>query len=266
MLTTHYVPGSPNWLDLGAPDIDAAVAFYTGVFDWTFQSAGPEAGGYGFLQKGGRTVGAIGLLTEEGASSAWTVYFHTADAEATARAVEQAGGTVRFPAADVFTAGRMAGFTDPAGADFAVWQPGDVQGLDTVMEPDAMCWTELHTADTAAAKSFYRAVFSWEYQDMSMGDGMVYTIVSAPGGGKGDDTSHGGIMQLPQENLDAGARPEWHPYFGVEDCDATFAAATGRGATALMPPSSVPGVGRLALLTDPAGAMFALIKGDPSMT
>lgn len=44
MLTTHYVPGSPNWLDLGAPDIDAAVAFYTGVFDWTFQSAGPEAG------------------------------------------------------------------------------------------------------------------------------------------------------------------------------------------------------------------------------
>lgn len=160
----------------------------------------------------------------------------------------------------------MAGFTDSTGAEFAVWQPRDVQGLEAVMEPDTMCWTELHTTDAAAAKAFYRAVFSWSDQDMSMGDGMVYTVVSAPGGGKGDDTSHGGIMQLPKENADAGATSEWHPYFGVEDCDATFAAATGRGATALMPPSNAPGVGRLALLRDPDGAVFALIKGDPSMT
>nr|WP_239074645.1 VOC family protein [Streptomyces sp. SID10853] len=264
-MTTHYVPGAPNWLDLGAPDIDAAVAFYTGVFGWTFQSAGPGSGGYGFFQKGGRTVAAVGPLTAEGADPAWTVYFHTSDADATGRAVEQAGGTVRFPAMDVFTAGRMAGFTDPAGAEFAVWQPGDVQGLETVMEPDTMCWVELHTKDVAAAKSFYRSVFSWDYQDMSMGDGMVYTVVSAQGD-EGDDTSHGGIMQLPKENVEAGAGSEWHPYFGVDDCDATFAAATGRGASVLMPPSNAPGVGRLALLKDPDGAVFALIKGDPSMT
>ncbi|WP_405783434.1 VOC family protein [Streptomyces sp. NBC_00859] len=265
MLTTHYVPGTPNWLDLGSTDIDAAVAFYTAVFDWTFRSAGPDAGGYGYFQKGGRTVGAVGPLTEEGAGAAWTVYFHTSDAEATGRAVGQAGGTVRFPAMDVFTAGRMAGFTDPAGAEFAVWEPGDVQGLDTVMEPDAMCWTELHTTDAAAAKAFYGAVFSWQYQDMPAGDGMVYTVVSAPGGGKGGDTGHGGVMQLPEENREAGAVSEWHPYFGVDDCDTTFAAATGHGATALMPPSDVPGVGRLAMLRDPAGAVFALIKGDPTV-
>ncbi|MFE2378176.1 VOC family protein [Streptomyces sp. NPDC059398] len=265
MLTTHYVPGAPDWLDLGAPDIDASVAFYTGVFGWTFQSAGPEAGGYGFFRKGGRIVAAIGPSAVEGARATWTVYFHTSDADATARAVEQAGGTVRVPPADVFTAGRTARFTDPAGAEFAVWQPGDRQGLDTVMEPDAMCWTELHTTDAAAAEQFYRAVFSWDHQEMSMGDGMVYTVVSAQGGGEGDDTSHGGIMQIPQENVRAGAASEWHPYFGVEDCDTTFTAATDRGATALMPPSSVPGVGRLALLTDPDGAVFALIKGDPSM-
>ncbi|WP_328540252.1 VOC family protein [Streptomyces sp. NBC_00344] len=265
MLTTDYVPGTPNWVDLGAPDIDAAVSFYTGVFDWTFQSAGPEAGGYGFLQLNGRTVGAVGPLTA-GASSAWTVYFHTADADATTRAVQQAGGEVRVPPADVFTAGRMAGYTDPAGAEFAVWQPGDTKGLDTVMEPDAMCWTELHTRDAAAAKNFYRSVFSWDYQDMPMGDGMVYTVVSSPGGGRGDDTGQGGVMQLPKENQDAGATSEWHPYFGVSDCDATFAAATERGATVLMPPSNAPGVGRLAMLRDPAGAQFALIKGDPTTT
>jgi predicted enzyme related to lactoylglutathione lyase len=266
MLTTDSVPGTPNWLDIGAPDIDAAVAFYTGVFGWTFQSAGPEAGGYGFFQLDGRTVGAIGPLTEEGANSAWTVYFHTPDADATAKAVRQAGGAVRMAPDDVFTAGRMAAFTDSKGADFAVWQPRDTGGLEAVMEPNTLCWTELYTTDAAAAKEFYGSVFSWTSQDMPMGGGMSYSVVSAPGGGKGEDTGHGGIMQLQKEHLEAGSEPEWHPYFGVEDCDATFTAATDRGATAQMPPTDVPGVGRLAMLLDPSGAPFALIKGDPNMS
>lgn len=79
------------------------------------------------------------------------------------------------------------------------------------------------------------------------------------------EAGHGGIMQLQQENLDAGSGAEWHPYFGVEDCDATYAAATERGATTLFPPMHVPGVGRMAMVKDPFGATFALIKGDPTM-
>ncbi|MFD9211484.1 VOC family protein [Streptomyces sioyaensis] len=266
MLTTNYVPGTPNWLDLGAPDIDAAVSFYSAVFGWTFQSAGPDAGGYGFFQLGGKTVGAVGPLSEEGADSAWTVYFQTPDADATAKAVEQAGGSVRVAPMDVFTAGRLAAFTDPTGADFAVWQPRVQGGLDMVMAPNTLCWTELYTTDAAAAKDFYGTVFSWQSQDMPMGGGAVYSVVSAPGGGKTDDTGHGGIMQLQQEHLQAGSTSEWHPYFAVTDCDATFAAATGHGATAMIPPTDAPGVGRLAMLKDPAGAPFALLKGDPTTT
>ncbi|GGU75674.1 hydroxylase [Streptomyces albospinus] len=266
MLTTHYVPGTPNWLDLGAPDIQAAAAFYGAVFGWTFQSAGPDSGGYGFFQLDGKTVGAAGPLMEEGASSAWTAYFHVPDAEAAAKAVEQAGGRVRVEPMDVFTAGRLAMFTDPTGADFAVWQPNEVSGLDAVMEPNTLCWTELYTTDTAAAKSFYRSVFSWSFQDMPMGGDSVYSIVSSPGGGKGEDTGQGGVMQLAQEHLDAGSTSEWHPYFGVADCDVTFNTAVEHGATALIPPFDAPGVGRMAMLKDPAGAAFALIKGDPTTT
>src|SRR3954463_8505871 len=55
MLTTRYVPGTPNWLDPGTPDVDAAVAFYSAVFGWRVTSAGPESGGYGFFQLDGRT-------------------------------------------------------------------------------------------------------------------------------------------------------------------------------------------------------------------
>ncbi|MEV8566194.1 VOC family protein [Streptomyces sp. NPDC051322] len=266
MLTTSYVPGTPNWLDLGAPDIDAAVSFYSAVFGWTFVSAGPDAGGYGFFQLNGRTVAAVGPLTEDGASSSWTVYFHSTDADRTTDAVRQAGGKVRRPAMDVFTAGRLAAFTDPTGAEFAVWQPGGVGGLEAVMDANSLCWTELHTIDAAAAKEFYRSVFAWDYQDMTMAGDMVYTVASSPGGGVEGDTGQGGIMQLPKENVLAGSTSEWHPYFGVQDCDATFTAATERGATVMMPPSDAPGVGRLAMLRDPAGAQFALIKGDPTTT
>ncbi|MEU2514265.1 VOC family protein, partial [Streptomyces syringium] len=58
MLTTDFVTGAPNWLDLGSPDTAATAEFYGSVFGWDFRAAGPEAGGYGFFQKDGRTVAA----------------------------------------------------------------------------------------------------------------------------------------------------------------------------------------------------------------
>ncbi|MFJ8160287.1 VOC family protein [Streptomyces sp. NPDC096136] len=257
MLTSTQVPGGLNWLDLGTPDVDAAVAFYRRVFGWEFVSAGPEAGGYGFLRKEGRTVAAVGPLTEEGAGSAWTVYFRTVDADATAEAVEQAGGSVRFPPTEVFTAGRMAGFTDPAGAEFAVWEPRDTDGLERVNEPGSVSWIELYTTDGPAAKEFYGSVLSWETRDMPMGGGVVYTIAGPAGGG--ERTVHGGILQLGPEHLDAGSTPEWHPYFEVQDCDAALARAAEAGATVIIPAMDAPGVGRIAMVLDPFGAPFAVI-------
>ncbi|HCA86633.1 MAG TPA: hydroxylase [Streptomyces sp.] len=260
MLTTDYVPGSPIWIDLEARDIDAAARFYGAVFGWEFESAGPDAGGYGFLKLGERTVAAIGPLTEEGANPSWTVYFHSPDADATARAVEQAGGKVLFAPMDVFNLGRMAQFADPTGAQFAIWQPGENKGLDVVSDSNALCWTELYTTDAASAKTFYRTVFDWGLEDAPM-PGVTYTIASPAGGGP--DAGHGGIMELQPQNLEAGTISNWHPHFATEDCDATVAAAAEHGATVIMPPEDAPGVGRLAMLVDPFGALFALLKPNP---
>lgn len=55
MLSTTYVPGAPNWLDLGVPDVDVAAAFYGGVFGWTFRSAGPEGAATGSSSSTART-------------------------------------------------------------------------------------------------------------------------------------------------------------------------------------------------------------------
>jgi predicted enzyme related to lactoylglutathione lyase len=256
MLTTNYVPGAPVWVDIAVPDVEAAAAFYGGIFGWAFQSTGPEGGGYGMFTLDGKTVAAVGPLTEPGASSAWTLYFHTFDADATTKAVEQAGGTVRFAPFDVFKEGRMAGFTDLAGAQFAVWQPGNTKGLDIVTAPNTLCWTELYTTGPSAAKTFYQSVFGWGVRDVPM-DGFTYTVVRPSGGA--DGTDQGGIMGLSDEMLGAGIKPHWQPYFEVSDCDAAVAKAAERGATVAMQPEDVPGVGRLAQLIDPFGAPFALI-------
>ncbi|MEU8582023.1 VOC family protein [Streptomyces abikoensis] len=257
MLTSTHVPGGPAWLDLGTPDIDAAVAFYGAVFGWEYASAGPAVG-YGFFRLGGRTVAGVGPLTEEGAGSAWTVYFRTEDADATAKAVEQAGGTVRIAPGDVFTAGRMAGFTDPTGAEFAVWQARDVRGLDLVNEPGSVSWVELYTTDLAAADAFYRAVLPWDTRDLPVGGGLEYKVAGPAGGGV--ETVHGGLMQLPEGHLAAGSRSEWHPYFEVADCDAAVAAAAGHDAVVLIEAMDAPGVGRVGMFLDPFGAPFAVIR------
>ncbi len=260
MLTTSYVPGAPVWIDLGSPDIEAATAFYGALFGWEFQSAGPGAGGYGMFTLNGKTVAAIGPLTEEGASSAWTLYFHAVDADATAKAVERAGGTVRIAPDDVFTAGRMAGFTDPTGAQFAVWQPFETSGLDEVTAPNTLCWTELHTTDPDAAKTFYRSVLGWDTQDMPM-DGFTYTVTYPSGGD--EETSQGGIMEISNEMLSSGIKPGWQPSFEVVDCDAVVAKASDQGGGILMPPMDAEGVGRMAVLSDPCGAPFAVITSVP---
>ncbi|WP_371479229.1 VOC family protein [Kitasatospora sp. NBC_00315] len=257
MLSTDHVPGSPNWLDLAAADTTAAGAFYTSLFGWELASAGPAAGGYGFFRQDGRTVAALGPLTEDGASPTWTVYFATPDADRTTALVERAGGKVRFAPFDVFTNGRMAGFTDPTGADFAVWQPRDTLGLDAVNSPGALCWTECYSTDAEAAKTFYRAVFDWREQDLPFGD-LTYTVLTPAGGGT--DDVQGGIMQLGPEQTAAGTTSHWLPYFEVTDPDACAAAAERLGATVRIPPMDVHGIGRLAQVIDPGGAVLAVIR------
>ncbi len=262
MLTNDYVPGAPDWLDLGSRDLAGAVDFYHALFGWEFQSMGPEAGGYGTFQLAGQTVAALGPLQDDNAEPAWTVYFETADADATTKAVEQAGGSVRVAPMDVFDQGRLAGYTDPGGAEFAVWQPAATKGLDRV-GAGALCWTELYTTDAQEAKRFYGSVFGWDLEDMPLPGGAgSYTIVSRSGGGQ--EGSHGGIMQLGTDMLPDGVG-YWQPYFAVADCDAVVAKAAERGATVLMPGTDMEGVGRIALLKDPEGAHFALLRPAETM-
>jgi len=258
MVTTDFKTGSPNWIDLGSPDTARAAAFYAAVFGWEFQSAGPEAGGYGFFQLGGRTVGALGPLTEEGASSAWTVYFQSPDADATAKTVEQGGGTVRMAPDDVFDAGRMAAFTDPTGGEFAIWQPAGTKGLDVVGELGSFLWAELHSDDVPAAVEFYRSLFGWRASTDSGVPGVEYTVLSTAEGEDQLAAGFGGAAPLHPA-----LRTGWLVYFSAADPDAVAGTVQANGGTVVLPLEDVPTVGRIGIFADPFGAQFAVLRPEP---
>ncbi|MER6689289.1 VOC family protein [Streptomyces minutiscleroticus] len=260
MLTTRSVTGAPNWLDVGTSDLAGATAFYRALFGWDFRPAGPGGDGYGMFRLADRTVAGGMQTTPEMGPPSWTVYFRTPEADATAKAAENAGGGVPVPPTDITDQGRMALLTDQAGAVFALWQPGLNQGLETVGTPGSLCWTELHTPDVARAAAFYAAVFGWQTSAVRFPGG-VYTSVRPAG--TEVDASFGGFVPLNGGPAGRDDRPYWLPYFAVTDADAAVAAAQERGGTVRTPVTDVTGVGRTAGLADPYGARFAVIEGVP---
>ncbi len=260
MITTDFATGSPCWIDLGAPDVRAAAAFYSAVLGWDYESMGEgEDMEGGMFRKDGKLVAGLGKLTEEGARSAWMIYYSVADADATSQAVERAGGTVRVAPTDLDDWGRMAQCSDPLGGQFAVWQPGRKKGVELVDQPGSLSWTELYTSDAGAAKEFYGGIFGWQFSDTELpGGGGTYTLITPAG--LPEERMHGGLMEVSKEDLAlANGRPYWHPVFAVPDCDAAVAAVTENGGSVQMGPEDAEGVGRLAVCLDQSSADFVVL-------
>lgn len=261
MLTTDYKDGSPNWVDLGTPDIGAAAGFYGALFGWDYQAGGEEVGGYGMFHLGDKTAAGGMTVPTDQSPPAWTVYFQTPDVDATAAAVTAAGGTVTFQPMDVLDFGRMALFTDPEGVGFGVWQPRRNTGLGAVTEVGSLCWTELYTGDVDRAAEFYGAVLGWEIREMPF-EGGTYTMATPAG--STDEASFGGLVPIAADPVEDPERPYWTPYFEVADCDATAARAEEAGGKIRLTPVFMEGVGRFAKLADPFGARFAIIASVPA--
>lgn len=249
-----YTPGTPCWVELGTPDIEAAAAFYGDLFGWEIPELpnSAELGGYRRAKKGGKDIAGVSPLMSEGQPPAWSTYISVADAAATLAAVAEAGGQVIVEPMDVVGLGTMGVFTDPTGAVCGVWQPGTFAGAELVNEPGAFTWNELGTRDPAAAKAFYSTVFGWGVDEQEMGPGATYVVW------KVGDASVGGMFDLTGQAPDE-VPAHWRTYFSVEDLDASLATLKGGGGSVVVDPMDTP-VGRFAAVTDPAGALFTLIQ------
>src|SRR5262245_12518453 len=105
----------PIWIDLASQDAAKSRDFYSKLFGWHIDvNPDPQYGGYGRAQLDGKDVAGIGPAQQPG-PVVWSFYVGAEDAEATAKAVEAAGGKVVAPVFDVGDQGRMAVFQDNVG-------------------------------------------------------------------------------------------------------------------------------------------------------
>ena len=174
---TPWPDGTPSWVDLGTSDIPKAIAFYSRQFGWDVEPGGPEMGGYSMARLGGRNVAGIGpIMGPPGTPSAWTTYFASADVDATAARIANAGGQILSGPMDVMEQGRLVVAADVTGAVFGVWQGRKHTGIEVANVPGAFTWSEHMSRDFEGAKAFYAAVFGYEYGDMSS-DGFSYATM-----------------------------------------------------------------------------------------
>jgi len=243
--------GAPCWIDLLSSNVDRAQDFYGAVFGWTFESAGPEYGGYVNAAKDGHPVAGLMANTPESQKpDSWTTYFHTADINATTSTLTAAGGSMFMGPMEVPAQGVMAIATDPSGAHFGLWQPLEHRGFEVIGEAGSPAWHQLTTRDYRAAVDFYREVLGWRTEQISDTDEFRYTTASF-----GDQQLLGvmdGTGMLPE-----GVPSNWTIFFGAADVDKTLQVIADDGGAVVRAPDDTP-YGRLAAATDPTGVVFNL--------
>ena len=114
-------------------------------------------------------------------------------------------------------------------------------------------WYELLTSEPGAAAKFYGAVLGWSAKDSGQ-PGMDYRIFSI------NDVAVAGLMALPPGAVKSGMPPSWLGYVSVANVDESVARITAAGGALHMPALEVPNVGRFAMVADPQGAGFYVMK------
>jgi predicted enzyme related to lactoylglutathione lyase len=255
--TKTAVANKPAWIDLSTSDAAAAREFYSKVFGWTIEvNPDPQYGGYGMANVGDKRVAGIGPKMSAEAPTAWSVYIATDDADNLAKKVQAAGGKVIAPPFDVGDQGRMAVFQDPTGAFISAWQPRAMNASLPTGEANSFGWAELNSRGVDKAIPFYQKVFGWTPNSTDMGpDSPPYTEFKL-----GDESIAGGQEMQPM--VPAQVPSYWLVYFAVNDVDKSFKSATQAGGKEMVAPMDFPG-GRFAILSDPQGAAFGLLKMAP---
>jgi len=119
-------------------------------------------------------------------------------------------------------------------------------------------WAELLADNVETEKNFYKEVFGWQFDSLGTGDS-IYTLVRV------NDKPIAGIVHFPKpDGAERSAR--WLPIMSVPDTRGAADRAVASGGTVIVPPKELPGRGMTAIIKDPEGALFGVVRtdtGDP---
>ena len=116
-------------------------------------------------------------------------------------------------------------------------------------------WHELNTWNALESRNFYRRTLGWSFEKVSLPDGEPYWIA------RKDGRTVGGVYSLTAPRF-KGIPSHWMTYMKVDDVEQAEADALKAGGEITRPVTQLPGIGKIALVSDASGAMIGLIEPD----
>jgi predicted enzyme related to lactoylglutathione lyase len=241
--------GTVVWHEHLSTDPARARSFYGELLGWEFETWKPGELDYAMIAASGATHGGFSALQGD-VRPGWLAAVLVEDVDETAAKAEGAGGTVasRGEHPEI---GRWATIADPQRAAVSAYSPSG----EATPPTGTFLWDELLATDVEPARRFYGEVFGWGSADWSIGSVGRYALLTSGGAGR--------VAGLAQKPPAVPGAATWVAYLAADDVDERVATAKDLGATAIMEAYDVEGLGRVAMLVDPTGALFGLLKpGD----
>ena len=248
------------WHELLTSDPAAAPPFYKSLMGWSTSLWEGGEQPYTMWMLDELPIGGVMTLPDGarrmGVPPHWLSYVGAPELDATVEKAKGLGAQTLVGSTDIPAVGRFAVIADPQGAVFAVFQPEADPPPSAGQQRGAIVWHELCTSDSSAAFDFYQTLFGWEKGDvfdMSSTVGGAYQIIKREGQDIGGMFNKSAEMPGP---------PSWTIYVSVADVDELARQGRELGGEVVVGPMDIPGGGRIAQMTDPQGAFFAVHMND----
>jgi hypothetical protein len=121
--------------------------------------------------------------------------------------------------------------------------------------PGKFVWADLATDQVHTAQKFFADLFGWRFR-----------VVGSYAIALNYDRPIAGFFQVDRPKDRPEAKPRWFGYISVPSVDRAQRTVLKNGGRVLAPPRKMPNRGEQAVLADPEGAVFGVIKsssGDP---
>lgn len=250
----HHL-GKVIFLELVTPDLAATKQFYAGLFGWTFRDIQAGTTQYTEASLDGRPVAGMvykPLLPGKHRQPMWLNFFAVSDVDATEKIALQHGAKVLFEPQSFPDRGREAVFADPQGAIFAVLASSSGDPPDFLAEPGEWIWNSLITSDPDTDAAFYQMLFGYDVFELPDSRGAQHLLLASL------NYARASVNTLPANMPDA--RPYWLSYVRVEDTVKMTAKVAALGGHVLVEPWVDRHGGKVAVVSDPAGAAFGLLE------
>jgi hypothetical protein len=253
--TGVHLRGKFVWADLFTNDVDAAHTFYGELFGWEWRWISNDAEhSYGVFYQGGVAVAGVAhRAPSEGAPQygRWINYVSVADVARAVSEVEARGGRVLLPLRTIADRGTFAILADSEGALFGILDSSSGDPPDYRAGIGDWLWVQLFSGDSTVAAKLYADLFGYQMSAPERTQQVVDYVLSAQG------FARAGIGQLPENSA---SRPTWLGYVRVADVAQTVAKAISLGGAVLLPPDPNTLDGNLAIVADPHGAIFGVVR------